>query len=208
MSDLENKETEEKILDAAKKVFIDKGLSGARMQEIADEAKINKSLLHYYYRSKEKLFSAVFKTVIGKFLPGTLSVLKSEKSLFEKIEVFVNEYLDLLQKNPTIPLFVISEINRNPNGLPAMMLDYVKELDFDVVEIFKNAVNSEIQLGTIKEIDYRHLFVNMLSMCIFPFAGRPLIQKIGFKDDKNAYDLFLKERKKEVSEFIINSIKK
>jgi len=207
MDELLNKDTEEKILDAAKNVFINKGLDGARMQEIADEAKINKSLLHYYYRTKEKLFMAVFKAVSGKILPKSLEALNSDISIFEKIEVFVENYIDLLIKNPSIPLFVITELKRNPNGFPAMMLDFVKNLDVNIVQKVEMEVRKEIEKGTIREIDYRHLFINMLSMCIFPFAGRPLIQKIAFEDNSSEYDKFLKERAKEVSSFIINSIK-
>ena len=100
--------TEEIILDAAKKVFTRKGLSGARMQEIADEAKINKSLLHYYYRTKEKLFATVFKAVLNNFLPKGLKILNSDENLFTKIKIFSKEYINLLMKNPYLPLFILS----------------------------------------------------------------------------------------------------
>lgn len=207
MSDLENKETEEIILEAAKKVFIDKGLTGARMQEIADEAKINKSLLHYYYRTKEKLFGAVFNAVVGKFLPNTLNIIKTDKSFFEKIEVFVCDYITLLQKNSTIPNFILSEVNRNPNGIPNLMMNVVNSLGFNVVETFIKMVDDEVKKGTIKPIDARQLFVNILSLCIFPFIGKPIIMKIGFNDDEILYKRFIEDRKTEISKFVINSIK-
>ena len=201
--------TEELILDAAKKVFTNKGLSGARMQEIADEAKINKSLLHYYYRSKEKLFAAVFKVVLNNFLPKGLKILNSDESLFTKIKVFSKEYVNLLMKNPYLPLFILNEINKNPKGIAGSIFNMVQNLDFNVIDKFKSDVKTEIEEGTIKEdTKAEHLFVNILSMCIFPFVGRPLIQKVGFENDTDKYDKFLKERTNEVSNFIINSIKK
>lgn len=201
-------ETENKILEAAEKVFTNKGMSGARMQEIADEAKINKSLLHYYYRSKEKLFGAVFRSAFKKFGPKTILILTEDIPLFEKIELFSSSYIDLILKHPSVPLFVMNELNRNPKGVLNIILDTIGTLDKNPVEGFKKSVYEEIEKGTIIEIDPRHLFVNILSMCIFPIAGRAIIETVGFEGNSKEYDEFLIERKKEVSKFIINSIKK
>ncbi len=201
------KETEIKILQAAEKVFTDKGMYGARMQEIADEAKINKSLLHYYYRSKEKLFGAVFKSVFKKIAPQTIMILVDDIPLFEKIEKFSSSYIDIIMKYQSIPLFVIYELNKHPKNILNIMVDAVGLIEKDPVQCFKDSVNEEIEKGNIIEIDPRHLFVNILSMCIFPIAGRTIIEKIGFYGDKEEYDKFLSERKAEVSKFIINSIK-
>ena len=110
-------ETEQKILDAAKKVFVVKGMTGARMQEIADEAGINKSLLHYYFRTKEKLFEAVFQSALGEFFPKVTSYMISDISLEDKIKVFVKEYSKVLQENPFLPSFIIGEVNRNPDNI-------------------------------------------------------------------------------------------
>ncbi len=201
-------ETENKILEAAEKIFVKKGMSGARMQEIADEAKINKSLLHYYYRSKEKLFGAVFKSAFKKFAPKTIKLLSEDIPLFDKIEQFSSSYIDLITKNPSIPLFVMNELNRNPKGILTIMLETIGTLDQNPVEGFNKSVYKEIEKGIIKETDPRHLFVNMLSMCIFPVAGRAIIEAVEFDSNKTDYDDFLAERKLEVSKFIINSIKK
>ncbi|NTW33144.1 MAG: TetR/AcrR family transcriptional regulator, partial [Bacteroidetes bacterium] len=104
--------TEKLILKAAKKVFIDKGFDGARMQEIADLAGINKALLHYYFRSKEKMFDAVFEDVFMQFLPEVTEVMNSEITLFDKIKTFVDVYITALLKNPHIPIFVLHELSR------------------------------------------------------------------------------------------------
>jgi AcrR family transcriptional regulator len=104
--------TEEKIVQAAEKVFIEKGMAGARMQQIADEAGINKALLHYYYRSKEKLFSIVFRTAIRALIPNLIKSYNSREGDFQfKIRKFVDTYLTMMEKNPHIPGFVIHELN-------------------------------------------------------------------------------------------------
>lgn len=204
-----NKDTESKILDAAQDVFTEKGMSGTRMQEIADRAGINKSLLHYYYRSKEKLFGAVFKTVLVRFLPKTLKILNSEMPLFEKIEKFTSGYLDIIMKNPSAPLFLINEMHKNPNGLAGIMIGAFTEMGFHPAERFASDVETAKKQGLIRDdIDSKHLFVNMMSICIFPVAARPLLQRIGFDNNAAEYDKFLQQRKNEIYFFIINSIKK
>ncbi|MBN2682315.1 MAG: TetR family transcriptional regulator [Bacteroidales bacterium] len=204
-----NKDTEGKILEAAQDVFTEKGMSGTRMQEIADKAGINKSLLHYYYRSKEKLFGAVFKTVLTRFLPKTLKILNAEMPLFEKIEKFVDAYLDIIMKNPSAPIFLINEMHKNPNGIASIMINAFTDMGFHPAERFAVDVETAKKQGLIRDdVNAKHLFVNMMSICIFPVAARPLLQRIGFDNNSKDYDLFLSVRKTEVRNFIINSIKK
>jgi len=195
--------TEAKILKSARKVFVNKGFEGARMQEIADEAKINKALLHYYFRSKERLFEAIFEEAMGKFVPKIFETFASKVDFFIKIENFVENYIDLLLKNPLIPIFILQETNRNPDRIVNMIIS--KGANPQLLQLL---VQKEVDSGLIKPIESRQLFVNILSMCVFPFAGRPLIQGILFQNDKLEYEKFLVLRKKEVSSFIINSIKK
>lgn len=109
--------TETRILEAAKKVFIRKGLDGSRMQEIANEAGINKALLHYYFRSKQKLFEAVFSYAFIKFLPKVTEVLNADMPFLKKIEIFIDNYIDLLIENPFLPIFILNELYRQPEKL-------------------------------------------------------------------------------------------
>ena len=132
--------TEEKILAAARKVFIAKGMAGARMQDIADEAGINKALLHYYFRSKEKLFETIFKELSLQFLPRINSLFESELSLFEKIEIFCSEYISKMVENPFIPLFIVNEMNKQPEiflkkmwgGKKPVVAKLVQQIDEEV----------------------------------------------------------------------------
>ena len=105
MNDIKKDTTEEKILDAAQTVFTRKGMDGARMQEIANEAGINKALLHYYFRSKQKLFEAIFKQVFKQIFPDIKAFIHSEIPLEKKLGIFVEKYIDLLMKNPFLPSF-------------------------------------------------------------------------------------------------------
>lgn len=195
--------TEQKILNAAKAVFIRKGLEGSRMHEIADEAGINKALLHYYFRSKDKLFEGVFRDAFFKLIPDTLSVLKKDLPLFEKIRIFSENYIDIFIDNPFIPGFVMHELQRDPDRIVGLIEDIGIQ-----PEIFAEQITSEIEKGNIQPIDPRQIVVNLLAMCVFPFVASPILKTIIFRKDSKAFQEFIRERKKTVPEFIIQSIKK
>jgi AcrR family transcriptional regulator len=198
-----DKSTEQKILEAAKQVFMEKGIDGARMQDIADKAGINKALLHYYFRSKEKLFEMIFMEEARKFMPKVTSIMMSELTLFEKVEKFVGEYIDTLMQNPLLPIFILNEINRNPKeaikkifGNQRPPLDKVDEL-----------ITKLVKKGEIKPIKGPELMVNMVSLCIFPFLARPMVQWVTKTNDEEFMKL-MEQRKKTVVKFVIDSVKK
>lgn len=199
--------TEQKILDAAKDVFQKKGLTGARMQEIADKAGINKALLHYYYRTKDKLFEKVFEIAFSLFIPKVKEMMMSEKPVLEKITFFVENYLDLLHKHPYIPGFIISELNRNPQMLVNLFEKNVQIKQDGILDKLEMQIKEEVESGKMKSISAQNLMTNVVSLCIFPIVARPVLQGILFENDKKEYDAFLKQRKEFVKEFIINSIK-
>ena len=194
--------TEHQILDAAKIVFQSKGLDGARMQEIADEAGINKAMLHYYYRSKQLLFEAVFTNAFSLLAPQLNIILNDDSSIEDKIRNFTSNYTSFMMKHPYLPNFVIQELNRNE--------DFVRKLKentaFPNLEKFKAKVEEEINKGILKPVDADQLFVNILALNIFPFLGKPLIKAFTDKNEKS-YKEFVESRKTEVANFIINSIK-
>lgn len=207
MSRLE-KNTEDIIFDAAKKVFTEKGFDGTRMQEISEKAGINKALLHYYYRSKEKLFNAIFNNVFSKFVPNLINILESDKPLFEKIEFFVEHYIDFIIKNPHVPSFVLHEINRHPQRLVEIIGNKTGLIKNNAFSKFADIIKKEVENGNIEPIDPEQLIVNIIGLCIFPFVARPILSGIIFNNDKKRYAEFLELRKKEVAKFIINSIRK
>ncbi len=193
--------TEEKIYEAARRIFVLKGMEGARMQEIADEAGMNKALLHYYFRSKENLFKAVFKDIFSKFFSRVRGTLNSDLTTREKLIVFIDNYIDLISANPYVPQFIINEINRDPKVLKSMMFESGAEPQ-RILEMFLHEVHS----NNLSKIDPRHIVVSLLGMLIFPFVGRPLLQMIYFNDDTEAYNQFLTERKEIVKTMILKFI--
>jgi TetR/AcrR family transcriptional regulator len=200
--DTEISNTEGRILEAAKEQFIRNGLDGTSMQDIADAAGINKSLLHYYFRSKEKLFDAVFHFALQRFIPQIHDIVVSDHSIFTRIRMIVNQYLDMLEQNPFIPLFILHEIHRNPQRPAALFM--AAGLDFDL--ILRNFVREEDKKN-IRPVDPIHLIVNIISLCVFPYAASPFINMIMFNDDQESIIKFRAERKETIPEFIINAIR-
>ncbi|PLX02446.1 MAG: TetR/AcrR family transcriptional regulator, partial [Marinilabiliales bacterium] len=162
----------------------------------------NRTLLHYYYRSKDKLFEAVFQSVVHKFFPKLEILMDSDKDFFEKIRLFIHGYMGILQENPFIPLFMLHEINNDPRRIS----EIIQSAGVNPA-VFGMHIMQEVQEGKIKPIDPRQLITNMISLCVFPFVGAPLLNEILFMGDKHAYAEFIEKRKTEVAEFIIQSIK-
>lgn len=195
--------TEQQILEAAKNIFQSKGMDGARMQEIADKAGINKAMLHYYYRSKQLLFEAVFKNVFSLLAPQLNTILNDDSSIEEKIRHFTNDYTSFMMKHPYLPNFIINELNRNED----FIIKLKNTTGFPNLKKFKAQVDNEIKAGVLSPIDADQLFVNILALNIFPFLGKPLVKALTTKDE-TSYMAFVEKRKIEVANFIIQSIKK
>lgn len=196
--------TEEKILQSARKVFTSKGMAGARMQDIADEAGINKALLHYYFKDKNKLFELVFLVEAQKFFPKINAIFNSDSPLFDKIQNFVTEYIDEMLENPYLPWFVMNEINRDPDQF--MYKIWGKD-NLPKPGKFLEQMDKEIKKGTIKKISPLHLLMNLLSMTIFPFVAKPMIVR-NLQLDELQFRQAMEQRKKEIPEFIFASISK
>lgn len=178
--------TEEKIIEAARKVFTQKGYAATRTRDIAEEAGLNLALLNYYFRSKEKLFGLVMSEKIGQLFGIITPIVNDDKtSLEEKIALIVPAYLNVLSENPGLPLFVLSEIRNNPehfnNKVQAGKLlsqsSLVKQL-----------------LAKRPEINPLHFILNLMGMCIFPFITKPVFQASGLLNEASFAQL-IEERK-------------
>lgn len=194
--------TEQKIFDAAHEVFLQKGMDGAKMQEIADRAGINKALLHYYYRSKEKLYESVARAILGKAVPVVQQIIENELPLEEKIRRFIDFYISLISRNTFIPLFILTEINKHPDRF----IDNVLPKELPRPELFFRQVEAEIAAGRIRPVKPQHLLVNMIAMCVFPFIGKPMI-RIFLGMGPGEMKLFMEERKAQVTEFVLAALR-
>ena len=203
-------ETEQKILDAARTVFIRQGTSGARMQEIAQEAGVNQALLHYYFRSKERLAQAVFQQLASRLFPALIQTLASDVSIDEKIDRLVSIYLDNLSKSPFLPGYLISELHHHPEridqllsltgaGTPAQVMPAI-------LGRLAAQIDAAVAAGTMRPITPQQFAVNIISLCIFPFAARPLVAAVFAMDDA-AFARFIEERKRELPIYIRNALK-
>lgn len=192
----------EKILDAARIEFHQAGFDGARMQDIADNAGMNKALLHYYFRSKDELFEAVFQESFRTNFQPIIEVMQLEISLEEKVTRFVNAYISTIQIHPYIPGFVIHELNRNPQRMAAMAVSMNRE----AVGVFIRQLREGMDAGLYREMDPRQALVSLLSMMLFPFIAAPVMKGV-FNLDVVAYHHFIEARKEEIPRAFFSLLK-
>lgn len=194
----------QQIIQAATQVFLQKGYQGASIRRIATQAGVNVSMINYYYRSKEKLFDMVFDQLFGMLFAQIGSILDSEMNFFDKIQKTVDQYIDTLKKSPTIPTFVFGELARNPETI----LERVKNNHglIGALAAVDRVTNAEIERGTIRKIEPVELWINVISLAVFPFVARPMITSVGAVDDR-MFDRWIESRKKSITQFIIDSIK-
>ena len=179
--------TEEKILISASKVFTEKGFSGTRTRDIAEEAGINLALLNYYFRSKEKLFEQVMKAKIVLLFGQILPIITDEKTtLEEKIDLTTEKYIDILSKNPNLPVFVISEIQKKNSELTSVL---------PIRKVFNNSSLIKQIKEKRPDMNPLHFLVTFLGMTIFPFVAKPVFNAFQIiKDDE--FQQFIEERRK------------
>ena len=167
--------TEEKIKEAAKKVFLKKGYAATRTRDIAEEAGINLALLNYYFRSKEKLFDLIMLEKLEKFFGAIAPILNNTtNSLEQKVTLFSNNYIDLIIANPELPLFILSEVRYNPERF-VHKLPITKVADSHFVR----------QLHERRpDVNPLHFLMNLLGMSVFPFIMKPIFHASGVLNEK------------------------
>ncbi|HEV3223205.1 MAG TPA: helix-turn-helix domain-containing protein [Puia sp.] len=178
--------TEEKIKDAARKVFTRKGYSATRTRDIAEEAGLNLALLNYYFRSKQKLFEIVMFEKMQKFFGILLPILFDiSTSLETKVESISASYIDLILANPDLPFFILSEIRNDPG----VFMKIIQKKDF-----LKNSVFIRQIKEKKPEINPLHFLISLLGMCVFPFVMKPVLKKMTGMEE-TAFKQMMLERK-------------
>ncbi len=197
--------TENAILESARRVFTRKGYAAARMDDIAKEAGINRALLHYYFRSKERMFEKIFIERISQFFGGLVAILSSEASLPDKIKGIIDHDITTFQQHPDLPLFIMQELSLNPERLPKFMLEAGVSPKL-VIDAFSAQVKKAVKSGEVRAIEGTQLLMNIMSMCVYPFIARPILRPALGLDDEGFRKL-MEKRKTEVAEFVLQSIK-
>ncbi len=198
------KDTEQIILEVARQHFVKNGYAGARMQEIADEAGINKAMLHYYFRSKEKLYHEIISQTLEYIIPRLAAALQSEGDFWEKTERVVHTYIEMLIENPETPSFIMSELSQERER-------FIKELksrtaNFPAVKTFIKDMMTAMQEGQIRTLPPIHLLLNIMSMCVFPFIAKPVFCTL-MEYPENRFEDLMKEREKQVMDFLRHALR-
>ena len=195
--------TEEKIFNAARIIFQKKGFAGARMQEIADEAGINKAMLHYCFKNKQLLFKAVFIKAFEQLAPQINAIFNSDETVFDKIRKFTSNYISFVIDNPYLPQFVIQEMNNNPE----FVMSFLNHENRPNPDLLISQIEKEIATGIIKPISPKQLLLDIFSMTVFPFAAQIMVKGI-LQISDSEFNQLMEERKTSIAEQIINSIKR
>lgn len=185
--------TEEKILEAARKVFTRKGYAATRTRDIAEEAGLNLALLNYYFRSKEKLFEIIMMEKFQKLFGVLVPVLNNEATSLEtKMQLLAESYIDMLVLTPDLPLFVLSEIRNHPARFGEKI---------QASELIRNSHFVKQLMERRKDIHPIHFLMSLLGMLLFPFIARPVFDTVGLVNDK-LFESLMKERKKLIPKWI------
>lgn len=196
---MKSENTEQKILDAAVKVFTEKGYEATRTRDIATEAGINIASLHYYFRSKEKLFDLIIQHSMTKFSTMIDGMLNNERPLDVKIREFVPAYIDFLKENSFLPMFILYESQKNLHKIDHMMNDQ------DVMHTLDQQLKDLISRKIIRPITVGNFMVNLIGLVAFPFLAKPLV-KIKTGMDDATYLAMLEERKTLIPDMIIGHL--
>jgi TetR/AcrR family transcriptional regulator len=207
---MSERDREEEILDAAHRVFLRRGTAAARMQEIADEAEVNKALLHYYFRTKDQLAQAVFRRAFQELLPAALGVLRSELGLEAKVERIVELYIDLLQATPFLPGYLLGELTHHPERVQEVFASVAGMQLGDVGAEVRSKLGEQLEEGVasgrLRAVSPEDLLMNLLSMAVFPFAAKPLLHRVlgvspaGFAE-------MMEERKRTLPKFVMKALR-
>lgn len=194
MATTEYNDLERQIIETAQQLFIEKGFAGTSMSDIAATVGINRPTLHYYFRTKDKMFKAVFGSIIISLMPKIHDIIKLDIPFVDRMGMVLDEYIELFTKEPYLPKFICGEIQRDVNHL----LEVAKELQFEAaLSLVKDTLLAEMEAGKIKKVPLPMVFLTFYSLLTYPFLVRNLITTL-FLDNEEDFTSFLQEWKQHI----------
>lgn len=194
---------EEKIIEVAKALFIEKGYAETSMSEIAAKAGINRPGLHYYFRTKDKMFEAVFGDILLSIVPKIFDIIsQKDMNIERRIEEMIDTYYALFIDNPKLPMFMMREINRDSN----LLIKTATQLN--IHEKFRHSLDSieqEMKEGKLKQVPIRFMFYNISSLLTIPFLTQDLTYSILLEEGETFEDM-LEEWKPYIIKQLLNLI--
>ncbi|MBN2626774.1 MAG: TetR family transcriptional regulator [Spirochaetales bacterium] len=198
------------ILEAAMDEFIAEGWAGARMQSIADRAGINKPLLHYYFRSKEKLYNQTVYRVMAYFFGFVLGNVEGKDSFQEFLRAFIDSVIDETAENPRIPLFIMQELSRGGETIRGILSQVLSEQNPPVTEVMRTNLIRAMETGEIRPVNPIQFIMSLLGSCLYFVMAEPIIMELGKQTgllgnfDRSR---FLEERKEAVFTLLYNGVR-
>ena len=207
---VKDRDTEQAILDAAHAVFLRRGTAGARTQEIAREAGVNSALLHYYFRTKDRLAEAVFQRAASQLMPAVIRVLGSDADIEEKVEQVIDLELRQLLKTPYLPGYVLSELTHHPQRVRQLFSAATgmepTEIWPRVFKVLKAQIDARVRAKRMHPVAPEQFVINLLSLCVFPFAARPMVMAL-FGLDQAGFEQFINRRRRELAPFFLRALR-
>lgn len=202
-------DTRERILDAAKDAFLDRGSSGARMQEIADAAGVNKALIHYYFSTKDRLAAEVFQRELRSLVQPVLGTMASDLPLEDKVRRVIGLYLERLSDFPQMPGYVLAEMHFHPDRLGALMAAMVggdpQAMTRKVFGSLRAQIDEAVAEGRMRPLSPHEFMVNLVSLCVFPFAARPLLSIV--LGGESVFDAMIESRRDALTDFFLGGLR-
>ena len=204
MQEDKHKEAQQKIIDAARNLFIKKGFKATTVRDIATQSGTNVAMVNYYFRSKENLFNAIFEESFLILVQKVFSILDSDLPFFELIREWISSYYDMLLEYPDLPIFVLNELAKNPDKLGTT---FKQKTPYQLYAKLAIRINEEEKKGMIHTLSLSDFFLNVLSLSVFPFIAKPIVTQFLNLSEKD-YTEMLDNHRDFVVDFIIKAIKK
>ena len=179
---------EHQIVEAARKMFLKKGFENVNMADIAAEVGLTRPAMHYYFRTKERLFQAIFGDILMSFLPAVSDTISSDLTLEEKLERITDKYLTILNNNPSLPLFLINETQRDLEGFIRMALS--NDVALMGRKVF-DAFAQEMAAGRIRKVPQAEIFFTFYGLVTFPYISRGISSEVFGQEN---IDIILREK--------------